>query len=216
MSPDIRVELTLRSENQRFPEALVTRAFEEKGWPRPTRLLTSDPKVRVFTLQLHHPSEDFIYGLQDTLEGTGAKIVRTHVTPALHDSLADIGFSAQLRIGCLEASDNFECCTEGCFRRAMTRLTFTNQPERYRSGEYCPRYTSETLDRLRIEGLQEQRQHKAEVRNESRSIYFPGLPCTNAETLEGMPRTSGKVVPASLRATFIGFTCSRAKKPNVL
>lgn len=154
MSPDITVELTLRSENQRFPEDSVTNAFEEEGLPLPTRLFTTDPKVRVFTLPLYN-SEDFIYGLQNMLMGTGARIVSTRVTAALPDSLSDIGPAAQLRIGRLEATDNFECCMEGCFRRAMTRLTFSDHPERYRSGEYCPRHTAVTLDRLRIEGSQE-------------------------------------------------------------
>lgn len=155
MSPDIQVELTLRSENERFPEARVTSAFEGAGLPRPTRLLTSDPKVRVFTLALYHPYEDFMYGLQNILAGTGTRIVSTRVIPALHDSQSDIGPTAELQIGRLEATDNFECCIEGCFRRATTRLTFTDHPERYRSGEYCARHTCTTFDRLRNEGAQE-------------------------------------------------------------
>jgi hypothetical protein len=155
MSPDIQVELTLRSENEQFPEASVRSAFEEEGLPGPTRLLTTDPKVRVFTLPLYNPSEDFIYGLQNMLMGTGARIVSTRVIPALHDSQSDIGPTAELQIGRLEVTDNFECCIEGCFRRATTRLTFTDHPERYKSGEYCDRHTCETLDRLRNEGEQE-------------------------------------------------------------
>jgi hypothetical protein len=155
MSPDITVELTLRSEYERFPEASVRSAFEEDGLPRPTRLLTTDPKVRIFTLLLRNPSEDFIYGLQNILAGTGAKIVGTRVIAVPYDSESDIGADARLQIGRLENTDNCECSIEGCFGRATTRLTFTDHPERYRSGKYCPRHTCETLDRLRIDSERE-------------------------------------------------------------
>src|SRR5580692_9560821 len=112
MLADFMAELTLRSEDERFPEASVKSAFEQEGLPCPTRLLTTDPKVRVFSLPLYHPSEDFIYGIQNALIGTGARIVGTRVTPAPYDLESDVG--PQLRIQHLETTDNFECRVEGC------------------------------------------------------------------------------------------------------
>jgi hypothetical protein len=46
-----------------------------------------------------------------------------------------------------------------------TLRAIRRNPERYRSGEYCPRHTCETLDRLRIEGCKSQYLHKSRSAN---------------------------------------------------
>jgi hypothetical protein len=132
--PNITIEFTLRSENQRLREASVGSAFEEEGFPRATRLLTGDPKVRLFTLPLHNPSKAFIYGRQNILAGTGVKPVRSLVTSPLRDSESNIGPDARLQIGRLDCAWSIE----GCFTRATTRLTSTDHPERCRFGKYYP------------------------------------------------------------------------------
>jgi hypothetical protein len=151
MSSDICVEVTLRSENKRFPEGMVVPAIEAWALCRPAPLRTADPKVRVFTFELCDPSQDFMYELENVLMGTGTRIVRTLVAPAGPGPHADTGSSAGLQIHPLQDTERFDCRVDGCAKHAAARITFTDHPERYHAGEYCPRHTLETLEHLLVE-----------------------------------------------------------------